>query len=99
MNSLSAISLSGMQAAQTQLGTSAHNIANGMTAGFTRKEVVQEADPSGGVSTSLVSASTQQQSIEMDIVQQLQAKNSFLANLTVFRSSNQMMGSLLNLQA
>ncbi len=99
MNSISSISLSGMNAAQTQLNASAHNIANSMTTDFRRQEVVQEADPQGGVNTNLVTAADQQQAIETDIVQQLQAKNAFLANLTVFRTSNQMMGTLLNTQA
>ena len=98
MNSISSISLSGMNAAQTQLQTSAHNIANMMTKDFKRQDVVQEASPNGGVSTNVVTAADQQQSIETDVVQQLQAKNAFLANLTVFRTSNQVMGALLNEQ-
>ena len=98
MNAISSVSLSGMNAAQAQLRTSANNIANTMTEGFTRQEVVQQAEPDGGVSTT-VAATDQQQALETDMVQQLQAKNAFLANLTVFRSSNQMMGSLLNMQA
>lgn len=37
-------------------------------------------------------------SLECHIVGQLVAKNAFLANLTVFRTSNKMLGSLLNSQ-
>lgn len=98
MNSISSISLSGMNAAQTQLQTAAHNIANTMTKDFKRQDVVQQSEPNGGVSTNVVTAADQQQSLETDVVQQLQAKNAFLANLTVFRTSNQMMGALLNEQ-
>lgn len=91
--------MSGMNAAQTQLNASAHNIANSMTSGFKRQDVALQASSNGGVNTTLVTAADQMQSIETDIVQQLQANNAYLANLTVFRSSNQMMGSLLSLQA
>ena len=99
MNSLSSISLSGMNAAQTQLSASANNIANAMTEGFRGQAVVQQADPSGGITTSVVNASDQQRSIETDVVQQLQAKNAFWANLAVFKSGNQTLGALLNVQA
>ena len=34
--------------------------------------------------------------MESDLVAQLQAKNAFLANLAVFKTSNQMAGALLN---
>ena len=96
MNSLSSISVSGMQAAQRQLSTSAHNIANSMTEGYQRQDVVQQADPNGGVNTTTVQSSGEQQALVQDVVQQLQAKNAFLANLAVFRSNNHVMGTLLN---
>lgn len=99
MNSLSSISLSGMNAAQTQLSASANNIANSMTPGYQRQDVVQQADPAGGVSSSIVRSSGEQEAMVQDVVQQLQAKNAFLANLAVFRSSDQMMGTLVNLHA
>jgi len=53
MASISSIALSGMNAAQTTLNSSAHNIANMNTSGFRRQEVVQSAQPGGGVSTKL----------------------------------------------
>ena len=37
--------------------------------------------------------------LETDVVAQLEAKNSFLANLAVFKTSNQMQGALLNEKA
>ena len=96
MSSLSAISLSGMQAAQVVLGASAHNIANLATAGFRREQVTQQTAPDGGVTTSLQQAGQAGPSLEDDVVSQLIAKNQFLANLAVFKTSDQMMGSLLN---
>jgi flagellar basal body rod protein FlgC len=35
----------------------------------------------------------------MDMVQQLQAKNAFLSNLSVFRTSEAMLGNLLDVKA
>jgi flagellar hook protein FlgE len=86
MSSTSSIALSGMNAAQSTLNSSAHNIANLNTSGFRRQEVVQSAPELGS-------------SLETDVVAQLQAKNSFLANLAVFKTSDKMAGALLNLKA
>lgn len=99
MTSISSISLSGMRAAQTQLNATAHNIANLSTKGFSRQEVSLTAQPQGGVSAALTTASQQGASLETDMVTQLQAKNTFLANLAVFKTQDTMAGALLNLQA
>ena len=96
MSSTSAVSLSGMNAAQTSLQVSAHNIANLNTEGFRRQQVAQSAAVSGGVSVSLSRAQESGNSLEDDVVGLLQAKNSFLANLSVFRTSDRMMGALLD---
>ena len=88
-----------MNAAQTTLNSSAHNVANMNTSGFRRQEVVQSAQASGGVSTSLTTASAAGASLETDVVAQLQAKNSFLANLAVFKTSDKMAGALLDMKA
>jgi flagellar hook-associated protein FlgK len=87
MSSISSIALSGMNAAQTTLNSSAHNIANMNTSGFRRQEVVQSAQAGGGVATTLTTASAAGASLESDVVAQLQAKNSFLASLAVFKTS------------
>jgi flagellar hook protein FlgE len=99
MSSISSIALSGMNAAQSTLNSSAHNIANLNTSGFRRQEVAQSAESGGGVSTTLTSAPELGSSLETDVVAQLQAKNSFLANLAVFKTSDKMAGALLNLKA
>jgi flagellar hook protein FlgE len=96
MSSVSSISLSGMRAAQTRLDSSAHNIANTETSGFKRQEVAQTEQRGGGVATSLSKSSLEGTALETDMVAQLQAKNAFLANLAVFKTSNQMTGALLD---
>jgi flagellar hook-associated protein FlgK len=96
MASISSISLSGMQAAQTRLQASAHNIANAQTQGFQRQQVVQQEQAEGGTTVSMQRAASAQSALETDVVQQLEAKNSFLANLAVYRTSNRMLGVLFD---
>ena len=96
MNSISSIALSGMNAAQASLSSSAHNVANLNTPNFRREEVAQSAQVGGGVNVSRQQSPAEGASLEADVVAQLQAKNAFLANLTVFKTSNQMAGALLD---
>lgn len=99
MSSASAISLSGMQAAQTALGVTAHNIANLSTAGFRRQGVVQTAAAQGGVQAAVTLATEPGTALEADVVNQLQAKHAFGANLAVFKASDEMAGALLSIRA
>ena len=96
---ISSIASSGMNAALATLNSSAHNVANMNTNGFHRQEVIQSAQAGGGVSTALTKSSAVGSSLETDMVTQLQAKNSFLANLAVFKASDKMAGALLNMKA
>ena len=96
INSLPSIVASGMQAAQAQLQVSANNIANLNTEGYHRQELQQSAQAQGGVSTSVRRAAEAGSDLEADVVAQLQAKNAFLANLAVFKTSNKMQGALLD---
>lgn len=99
MNAISSISLSGMQAAQTRLDASAHNVANQQTEGFQPLEVQQSTQQDGGVNAQVERSTGAGPSLEDDVVAQLQAKNSFLANLNVFKTNDSMLGSLLNIRA
>ena len=99
MTSLSNIALSGMRAAQTTLDSSAHNIANLGTQGFRRQQVQQQAEAGGGVSTRITRAEVAGNALERDVVDQLQAKNAFLANLKVFKVADKMAGALFNEKA
>lgn len=99
MSAISAISLSGMHAAQTALGVSAHNIANLGTAGFRRQTVTQATQASGGVQALVGQVSEPGNALETDLVDQLRAKHAFSANLAVFKTSDSMVGALLNVRA
>ena len=96
MLSNSAIALSGMSAAQMSFQASAHNIANLGTDGFRRQLVLQSGQAPAGVSVLLSHAPEPGNAPETDVVGLLQAKNTFLANLAVFRAGDRMMGSLLD---
>lgn len=93
------IALSGLQAAQTRLQVSAHNVANSQTVGFQPLQVEQSTQTGGGVGTQVSRSSQPSAGLEGDVVAQLQAKNAFLANLNVFKTQDAMLGSLLNTQA
>ena len=99
MASITSIALSGMNAAQTQLNASAHNIANMNTAGFKRQEVTQTAQTQGGVNASVGTAALPGSAVLTDVVTQLQAKNAFIANLAVFKTQNKLAGALLDKSA
>lgn len=99
MSSINSIALSGMHAAQVQLEASANNVANADTAGYRRREVQQTPQDSGGVNTRVVASAQTGSSLETDLVTQLQAKNAFLANLAVFKTSDAMAGALLRTKA
>jgi flagellar hook protein FlgE len=99
MNVNSSVSLSGMNAAQMRLQATAHNIANLETQGFNRQEVTQSTQAAGGTSAMVANAAGSGSALETDMVQQLQAKNAFLANLSVFKTSNAVLGTLLNISA
>lgn len=99
MASISSIALSGMQAAQTRLQGSAHNIANLQNGDFHRQEVTQETQAGGGTTARIGRAAAAGSALETDVVAQLEAKNAFLANLAVFRTGNKMLGTLFDEKA
>jgi hypothetical protein len=96
MHSTSSISLSGMNAAQTRLQGCAFNIANLGTATFRRQQVASSTAASGGVSAASRQAPQPGNAIEADLVETLEAKHAFLANLAVFKTGDRMTGSLLD---
>ncbi len=96
MNNTTSISLSGMNAAQSRLAAAAHNIANQSTPGFKRQTVQASTVPEGGVKTSLGTAPEAGNALVNDVVDQLQAKHSFAANLAVFKTRDRMLGTVLD---
>lgn len=99
MNAISSIALSGLHAAQTRLGSSAHNIANAVTPGFRRQVVAQQTAPNGGVTTTIERAPVQGDALAEDLVSFKLARHLFTANLKVMRTQDQMLGTLLDEQA
>lgn len=99
MSALPSIAQSGLQAAQTRLGAAAHNIANVQTGGFKRETVLAQAAPQGGVVVSISQAGQAGSDLTQDVVDQMSAKNAFLANVQVLKTADQMVGSLLDVRA
>lgn len=99
MNAVSSIGRSGMTAALQQLDSSAHNIANSQTSNFKREVVSQRELPNGGVATTVEQTRTIGHDLAADIVQQISSTYSFQANLHTLRTQQDMMGTLVNLQA
>jgi flagellar hook-associated protein FlgK len=96
MNTLSSIALSGLQAAQTRMASSAHNIANAATPGFHRQRVAQQSAPGGGVATTLQRSPVQGDALAEDLVALKLAQHLFTANLKVLRTQDRMLGTLLD---
>ena len=99
MSTLSSIALSGLQAAQETARASAHNLANLNTDGYRRVEVTQQAMAEGGVDSQARRAAQPGGALAQDVVDQLKARNAFLANLAVFRSADRMAGALIDVMA
>lgn len=86
-----------MNAATTGLGVAAHNIANLGTRDFRRQQVQLESQPGGGVAAQWGQAAEPGEDLATDVVGLLSARNAFLANLAVFRASDSMTRSLLDI--
>lgn len=99
MSSIASIALSGMGAAQTQAATAANNVANAQTEGYQRQLVQQSPQAEGGVRVQVVASGQSGPALEADLVNQLQAKNAYLANLAVFKTGSAMAGALLDQKA
>lgn len=95
MSSISSISLSGMNAAQTVLPASDFNLASFGTNGFRRQQVEQISVAPAGVSTTLGKPPMSDDAMVTDMVDMLQAKNAFLAKLTLLKTSAKMAGTPL----
>ena len=100
MSSLLSIASSGLQAAQLRLNASAHNVANLNTPGFKGQTVQQQAvPPTGGVQARTAQAARPGVALEAEAVEQITASYAFKANALVLRSTQSMLGSLLDLHA
>jgi flagellar hook protein FlgE len=99
MNSLSSISLSGLNAAMLRLDAAGNNVANAQTPGFRRQSVLQSEDAGGGVSTSIGREAEAGENLNADMVEQVSAVYSFKANLRVLQTQDEMLGALVDLKA
>jgi flagellar hook protein FlgE len=97
MNSLHAISLSGMNATRMALEVSAHRIANLSAPGNQSQGPMATTVVQGGVSGFSGEVQIEKGWLEGDFVGLLLVKNQFLANRAVFRTNDRMIGSLLDL--
>jgi hypothetical protein len=105
--SAAAIGTSGMRAAQVQLDTSAHNVANVQTPGFQRQQVQQATQPAaGGVSArvgqepaSLAQGLDGFNRLAGDLLAQRVSLYSFAANLRTVQTQDAMLGTLLDVRA
>ena len=105
--SISSIGLSGMRAAQMQLDTTAHNVANAQTPNFRRQAVEQTAQPNGGGVTTAIAQRPEQSNtngaafghLAEDMVSQKMSVYNFAANLRTVEAEDRMLGSLLDAKA
>ena len=98
MTPIASIASSGLRAAQLQMGTSAHNVANLNTPRFQRQSVALQAEPTGGVSATVHTAGGATR-LEEEAVAQMSATYSFRAQLQVMRTADRMLGTLLDERA
>jgi flagellar hook protein FlgE len=99
LNSVHSIALSGMHSAMQRLGSASHNVANWGTDGFRREQVSTTTQVGGGVTTSFQSAAAPGDSLAEDMVAQRVALYEFKSNMQVFKTQQDMLGTLLDLQA
>ena len=99
MSPISSTALSGLNAASLQLQSSAHNIANAQTPGFRRQQVLQSAEPAGGVRAELTQAAAPGEALAEDIVNQMSASVLYRANAKTLRTDQDLAGTLVDLLA
>ena len=88
-----------MQSAMQRLGSASHNIANWGTVGFRREVASTATQAAGGVATSFMAATAPGDSLAEDVVAQRVALYEFKSNMQVFKTQQDMLGTLLDLQA
>ena len=99
LNSVRSIALSGMQSAMQRLGSASHNVANWSTEGYRRELFSNATQASGGVQTHVFTAAASGDALAEDIVAQRVALYEFKSNMQVFKTQQDMLGTLLDLRA
>ena len=98
MNTISSIALSGLHAAKTRVDASAHNVANANTPNFQR-QTVHQSQETEGVVTTVGKAEEIGVDLATELVEQQAASYAYKANLRTIRTQEEMMGSLLDVNA
>ncbi len=98
--------LSGLKAYASALDSSGHNVANANTSGFVPQQVSFQEQPAGGVTTTIskegASLATQNSSgtdLASEIVQSIQFKTGFDLSAKTIKTKDQMLGTLIDIQA
>lgn len=98
--------LSGMKAFQRALDSSAHNVANASTAGFVPQQISFQESPAGGVNTTISKAgssasddSVSGTDLTSEIVQSIQYKAGFDLSAKLVKTSDEILGTLIDLKA
>ncbi|MBI3286351.1 MAG: hypothetical protein HYZ65_16095 [Burkholderiales bacterium] len=98
--------LSGMSAYQRALDSSAHNVANANTAGFTPQQVNFQESQSGGVTVTISkqgnSIATQDASgtdLTSELVYAIQYKADFDLSAKLVKTSDDILGTLIDIKA
>ncbi|MFZ6719544.1 flagellar basal body rod C-terminal domain-containing protein [Undibacterium sp. Ji49W] len=101
--------LSGLKAYASALDSSGHNVANASTAGFVPQQVSFQEQPAGGVTAtiskegaSLASQNPADSSgtdLASEIVQSIQFKAGFDLSAKIIKTADQVLGTLIDIQA
>ncbi len=88
--------VSGMRLASTKLAASAHNVANLVTEDFARTQASGVEAKDGGVNVELSTASAPGPDLVADVIEQKVAAVVYRANLQVVKTTDALLGDLLN---
>lgn len=98
--------LSGLKAYSTALDSSAHNVANANTAGFTPQQVTFHEQANGGVIATISKEGASQANPELsgtdlatEIVQSIEYKTGFQLAAKIVKTQDEILGSLIDTKA
>ncbi|MCU6433783.1 hypothetical protein LPB67_08325 [Undibacterium sp. Jales W-56] len=99
--------LSGLQSYQRALDNSANSIANASTNGFQPQEVAFQEGKNGGVTTTISngvetdgsSSTASSTDLTKEIIQSLEFKAGFDINAKVVKTSDEILGTIINIKA
>ncbi|HEV8692131.1 MAG TPA: flagellar basal body protein [Ideonella sp.] len=91
--------LSGARAQLQRLDAAANNIANAQTLGYRRQLAQAESTSPAGVQVHISQAASQGPALAQDMVDTLDAGNSFMLDIGVLKRQDQALGSLLDVMA